>query len=146
MRVVVQRSGHSQVLIDDKVVGEITKGIVLLVCVEKGDDELTVQKASDKIASLRIFEEKESGKMSKSLKDFGGEVLAISQFTLSWRGGKGNRPSFDGSMPPVKAEELFNLFCEKMKEKNLRVQGGEFGRLMKVLICNDGPVTFCLDF
>ncbi|MCO4794848.1 MAG: D-tyrosyl-tRNA(Tyr) deacylase [Bacteriovoracaceae bacterium] len=145
MRIVVQRSLNSRVWVDGSIVGEIDKGLVLLVCIEKGDAEEQVKKAAHKVLKLRCFEDPETGKMSKSIIDTHGEILAISQFTLSWRGSGGNRPGFDLAMEPDLASKLFENFCEILKN-SIKVKTGRFGESMKVEISNDGPVTFCLDF
>ncbi|MAW07311.1 MAG: D-tyrosyl-tRNA(Tyr) deacylase [Halobacteriovoraceae bacterium] len=144
MRVVIQRSGQSSVTVNNQVIGKINHGVVLLICVEKKDSLDTIKKAVKKILDLRIFED-EQGKMNKSIIDVGGSILAISQFTLSWRGTKGNRPSFDQSMPPKEASEIFNKMILMFK-KDVPVETGEFGASMNVNIENLGPVTFSLDF
>lgn len=148
MKVVIQRSGHSKVLVNQEVVGEIRSGLVLLICFEKKDltknKKELLEKAKQKILALRIFEDSE-GKMNKSIVDIGGEVLAISQFTLSWDGQKGNRPSFDESMPPDSAKTYFDEFVQMIRESRI-VQTGVFGASMDVQIQNLGPVTFSLDF
>lgn len=144
MRVVIQRSLDSDVQVDEQVVGAITKGLVLLVCMEQGDDGSTIKKAAEKILKLRIFPD-EQGRMNQSITDVKGEILAISQFTLSWRGQKGNRPSFDRSMEPEKADQMFNEFCGFLSQE-VRVETGQFGAHMLVSIKNHGPVTFVLDF
>ena len=145
MRIVAQRSKKASVTVENKVVGEISKGLVLLVCLEKGDTEETLLKSAEKIKNLRCFTCPETGKMNLNLKQTGGEVLAVSQFTLSWRGQKGNRPSFDNSMAPEMANEMFEKFVSELK-KSFRVETGVFGASMEVALVNDGPVTFSLDF
>ena len=146
MRVVIQRVVGANVRVSDEIVGEIGPGLVLLVCFEKGDLPSILEKASKKILNLRCFEDPDTKKMGKSVSDIeGGSLLAISQFTLSWRGEKGNRPGFDNSMEPDKANEMFEDFCSILK-KNVQVEKGVFGEFMEVSIKNQGPVTFCLDF
>ena len=145
MKVVIQRSLNSHVEVLNKIVGKIDKGMVLLVCCEKGDDEDTVRKCAEKIVKLRIFSDPESGKMNQDITSIGGEFLAISQFTLSWDGSKGNRPSFDNSLEPELAQQYFNLFCEYLSQ-TAKVETGRFGEMMKVKVENDGPVTFSLAF
>ena len=146
MRVVIQRVTSANVRVRDEIVGEIGPGLALLVCFEKGDLPDILEKASKKILNLRCFEDPETKKMGKSVSDIeGGSLLAISQFTLSWRGEKGNRPGFDRSMGPEKANELFETFCSIL-EKTVRVEKGAFGEFMEVSLTNHGPVTFCLDF
>ena len=144
MKIVVQRSLKSLVKVKDKTVGEISNGLVLLSCLEKNDSKETVKKASEKILKLRIFKD-ENDRMNRSIIDIKGEILNISQFTLSWNGQKGNRPSFDNSMAPDQANELFEFFCSLL-EDHVKVQKGVFGEHMDVQIHNDGPVTFFLEF
>lgn len=145
MKVVIQRSLNSNVIVENVVVGKIDKGLVLFVCFESDDDKSCIVKSVQKIINLRIFEDSQTGKMSHNISDSGGSVLAISQFTLSWDGKKGNRPSFDRSMEPQLAKVYFKLFCDELK-KYTHVETGSFGKAMKVSITNDGPVTFCLNF
>jgi D-aminoacyl-tRNA deacylase len=144
VKVVVQRSLHSSVSVNDEVISTIPSGMVLLVCMEKGDSKLSIEKAADKILNLRIFSD-ENGKMNNNISKAGGEILAVSQFTLSWPGKKGNRPSFDNSMDPVLANTFFEDFCTLL-EKDQIVKKGVFGESMQVTISNDGPVTFFLEF
>lgn len=146
MRVVIQRSKQSSVTVDNQIVGQIEKGMVLLVCFEKGDTENNMEKAIQKIWNIRMFEDPVNGKMSLNLNQTGGEILCISQFTLSWDGEKGNRPSFDNSMDPHTAKEFYHLFCQKLEKLGMRVAKGIFGAYMDVHIKNDGPVTFFLKF
>lgn len=143
MRVVIQRSLQSFVKVENQIVGEISKGLVLLICMEKGDGVSQIEKAAQKILNLRCFEDQ--GKMSHNILQIEGQILAISQFTLSWRGQKGNRPGFENSMAPEEANQLFERLCDLLS-KNVKVSRGLFGASMKVEITNDGPVTFCLDF
>lgn len=148
MKIVIQRSLEAQVSVDGEVVGSIPKGMVLLVCMERKDQENTkfdLTKVAQKITNLRIFTDPDTGKMNQNLAQSGGEILCVSQFTLSWDGKKGNRPSFDSSMEPKLAEDYFNRFCEELA-KEVNVSKGRFGASMKVSLINDGPVTFSLDF
>ncbi len=144
MKIVVQRSKAASVSVEGKTVGKIESGYVLLVCCEKGDSESTLKKAATKIIELRPFPD-EQGKMNLNLAYYGGEILAISQFTLSWDGKKGNRPSFDNSMAPEKAALFFDKFCELL-EQHSKVSRGLFGGKMEVSLTNWGPVTFSLSF
>jgi D-tyrosyl-tRNA(Tyr) deacylase len=144
MKIVVQRVGQSSVTVENKIISKIGAGLNLLVCMEKGDDQFSVDKAVKKILALRIFSD-ENSRMNKNIKDVGGEILAVSQFTLSWDGTKGNRPSFDNSMDPQKAQELFEKFYDGLN-KEVPTQQGAFGASMRVEIINDGPVTFSLSF
>ncbi len=145
MKVVLQRSLHSKVLVDESIVGEIDSGVVLFVCCEKEDTEELILKASEKIKKLRIFTDPETGKMNLDINQAKGSYLVVSQFTLSWAGTKGNRPSFDNSMDPEPAEALFNKFCDSLA-MTAKVSTGQFGASMKVCIENDGPVTFSFSF
>lgn len=144
MRIVVQRSKQSRVLIEKEIVGQIEKGMVIFVCFETGDTEETIDQAIYKITNLRIFED-EQEKMTYNLDQIKGEVLSISQFTLSWDGTRGHRPSFDRSMAPREAQLMYAIFNKKLKE-HVPVSQGQFGANMEVQITNDGPVTFYLSF
>ena len=144
MRIVVQRTKNAKVEVNHQTVGSSHFGLTLLVCMEKGDDQLTVQKAAQKILAARIFED-ENKKMNLNISQVGGTVLAVSQFTLSWRGNKGNRPSFDLSMDPEQANEMFESFCTLLRNQ-VPVETGEFGASMEVSLTNVGPVTFIFDF
>ena len=135
MRVVIQRVNKAQVAIDNEVVGKIKRGFLLLVGLRNGDELEQVKKAADKIAKMRIFEDKE-GKTNLSLKDVNGEILSVSQFTLLANTKKGNRPSFVEAMRPPKS---------KLEDKGFHVETGEFGADMQVSLENDGPFTIVLD-
>ncbi len=145
MKAVIQRVLESSVSVDGKVVGSSGKGYMILVGVCKGDTEKQADLLARKTASLRVFED-ENGKMNLSVLDVDGEILAISQFTLCADVKKGNRPSFTPSEEPAKANKLYELYCEKLKEYGVkRVEKGVFGADMKVSLVNDGPVTICFD-
>ena len=143
MRVVVQRSLNSSVSVDNKVVGSIDKGYVLLVGFTHNDDINAVEYMIKKILNLRIFEDSD-GKMNLSIMDVGGSILSISQFTLYGDARKGNRPSFIEAMRPEAASYLYDVFNEKMSQ-HIHVETGVFGGDMKVSIYNDGPVTILLE-
>jgi len=143
MKIVLQRVKQASVEVQGKIVGKIGQGVCLLVGVEKGDSEEDAQYLAKKISELRIFPD-DKDKMNLSLLEIGGEVLAISQFTLAGSIKKGRRPSFDKAEAPEKAEGLFNIFVGLIKEKGLRVKTGVFGALMDIYLINDGPVTFIL--
>lgn len=144
MRIVIQRVKSSRVLVNNEIISSIDHGMNILVCLEKGDTIEEVKKASEKVLSYRIFAD-DQGRMNKNIIQVEGEILAVSQFTLSWNGKKGNRPSFDNSMEPEAANDLFNKFCDLIQEF-VPVKKGAFGENMQVEIINDGPVTFCFDF
>ena len=145
MKVVVQRVNEASVSVENEVVGAIPAGLMLLACFEQGDDETTITKAVEKITKLRIFDDAD-GKMNLDIQATKGEVLSISQFTLSWDGSGGHRPSFEKSMPPQQARLKYALFNRELKNKGLIVKEGIFGAFMKVSLINDGPVTFILNF
>ena len=144
MRVVIQRVNHAQVNIDGKTVGKIGKGFMLLVGIKNGYELPVVKKAADKIAKMRIFED-ENGKTNLSLKDVGGEILSVSQFTLMANTKKGNRPSFVDAMRPPKSKELWEDFNKELEADGFHVETGEFGADMQVELENDGPFTIVLD-
>ncbi len=143
MKVVIQRVEKSYVEVDNKIIGEIGKGLNILLGVEKGDSKEDITKLVNKIVNLRIFED-EKGKMNLSLLDINGEALIISQFTLVGNGKKGRRPSFDTAEKPERAKYLYDKFCEEFN-KFVHVEKGMFAADMKVFILNDGPVTFIID-
>ena len=144
MRIVIQRVNHASVNIAGKVVGEINKGLLLLVGLKDGDDSDVVKKAAAKIAKMRIFED-EDGKTNLAIKDVGGQILSVSQFTLLADTKKGNRPSFIKAMKPPKSQELWQDFNQELVKLGLTVETGKFGADMKVDLQNDGPFTIVLD-
>lgn len=143
MRILVQRSLKSNVLVDGKVKGMIDKGLVLFVGFTFGDSEKEIDYLINKVINLRIFDD-EAGVMNKSILDVGGSVLSISQFTLYANSKKGNRPSYAKALDSIKALELYKIFNERLSEF-VNVQTGEFGAEMLVNIQNDGPVTILLE-
>jgi D-tyrosyl-tRNA(Tyr) deacylase len=143
MIAIVQRVIKSSVEVDGKIVGEIRKGVNILLGVAEEDTEEDVNKLVNKIVYLRMFED-ENKKMNYSLLDINGEALIISQFTLLANLKKGRRPSFEYAAKPDKAKALYEKFVEEFS-KYVKVQTGVFGADMKVYILNDGPVTFILD-
>jgi D-tyrosyl-tRNA(Tyr) deacylase len=142
MKVLVQRVKSASVEIQEEVKAQIDKGYLLYVCLEEGDDTESVDKMIYKILNLRIFEDAE-GKMNNNISQVGGAILSISQFTLSWDGSKGHRPSFEKSMKPAQAKLLYHLFNKKLAE-SLPLYEGVFGAEMDIISINDGPVTFQL--
>ncbi|MDH5465877.1 MAG: D-aminoacyl-tRNA deacylase [Candidatus Aminicenantes bacterium] len=144
MKIVLQRVKQAAVEVNKQTVGQISKGVCLLIGVEKGDTEEETLYLAHKITELRIFPDEE-GKMNLSLLDILGEVLAVSQFTLAASLKKGRRPSFDNAEDPERAERLFRFFVDMIKEKGIKVETGVFGALMDVRLVNDGPVTFILE-
>ena len=144
MRLVIQRVKHSSVTVDNKIVGKINEGFMVLLGVGPNDTTNEADYLVQKLVKLRVFND-ENGKMNLSLKNINGELLIISQFTLYADCAKGNRPSFSDSAKPDKANELYEYFIEKCKEENIKVEHGIFGADMKVELLNDGPVTIVLE-
>lgn len=143
MRAVVQRVSGAAVRVDDQVVGEIGRGLCVLLGVARDDEQADAEKLAGKIARLRIFENAD-GKFDRSVQDVEGAILVVSQFTLIADTEKGNRPSFAGAAPPEEAEALYEAFCAALRPMGLEVETGVFGARMKVEIANDGPVTIVL--
>lgn len=144
MRAVIQRVNKANVKIEKKVVGRIGNGILVLLAVHKNDSIELIEKLVKKLVNLRIFSD-QNGKMNKSIKDVDGEILVVSQFTLYGDVKKGNRPSFINSAKPDKAKPFYKKFISLLKEEKIFVATGEFGRMMKVSLINDGPVTIIID-
>jgi D-tyrosyl-tRNA(Tyr) deacylase len=144
MRAVVQRVASSRVTVDERVTGEVKKGLLVLLGVTHDDTSKDVDYMVDKVTNLRIFED-ENDKMNLSLKDIGGEVMAVSQFTLYGDARKGRRPSFSDAARPDVANPLYEEFVEKLRAQGITVGTGEFGAHMMVELTNDGPVTILLE-
>lgn len=144
MKIVLQRVNEAEVTVEGKSVGRIGRGLVLLVGVGHGDTEEKAAYLAEKCLHLRIFEDDE-GKMNRSLLDVGGQILAISQFTLYGDSRKGRRPGFTDAAPPEQAEPLYERFVEFLRESGVTVETGRFGRHMLVRIHNEGPVTLILE-
>lgn len=144
MRAVLQRVSGASVTVDGSVAGAIDNGLLVLVGFGRDDSEDVLEKMAQKIIRLRVFSD-ENDKINLSVKDIGGGLLVVSQFTLYWSCRKGTRPSFDGAMEPGRAEELYDKFTEILKDSGLKVETGIFGADMKVSLINDGPVTVALE-
>ena len=144
MRVLVQRCDKASVTVDNKIVGSIDKGLMLLVGFTENDSSSNIDYLVDKVINLRIFDD-ENGIMNKSLLDIGGSILSVSQFTLYADSSKGRRPSYSNALSGDKAITLYNEFNEKLKSKNVHVETGIFGAEMKVSLINDGPITIMLE-
>lgn len=147
MRVLIQRVRSSQVTVAGEVVGQIGRGLNLLVGMTATDTETELDWMVRKCLELRLFPDKEgnSSRWEKSVQDITGELLVISQFTLYGDCRKGRRPSFDRAAPPDQAEALYEQFVIKLRQSGLRVETGAFGAMMQVAIENDGPVTLWLE-
>ena len=144
MRAVVQRVTDADVSVENQVKGSIGRGFVVLLGVEKGDNETDADYIAEKVSGLRVFDDSE-GKMNLSVTDIGGEILSVSQFTLLADARKGRRPSFIRAAQPEEANRLYEYFNEKVREKGVTVAEGVFRADMLVRINNDGPVTILLD-
>ena len=144
MRAVLQRIIKASVEVEGHLISEINKGLLIFLGVGKNDDEKEIQKLSVKISKLRIFED-DNGKMNLSIKDVGGQVLLISQFTLFADCTGGNRPSFFDAENPKKANTLYLKMRDYLLKENIDVKMGQFGADMKIFALNDGPVTIMLD-
>ncbi len=145
MRIVLQRASEGRVTIQGQVVGEIGKGLVLLVGFTDGDEEDTLGWMANKVMGLRVFSDLE-GKMNLSLEEIGGDLLVVSQFTLYGDTRKGRRPSFVKAAPPEVSVPLYERFLAILEEKAPgKVERGEFGAMMEVALVNDGPVTLVLE-
>ncbi|MBI5394233.1 MAG: D-tyrosyl-tRNA(Tyr) deacylase [Verrucomicrobia bacterium] len=145
MRIVVQRVSRAAVRVDGQTVGEIGRGLLVLLGIGKADTEADADYIIGKILALRIFHDDDS-KMNRSVTDIGGGVLVVSQFTLHGDVRKGTRPSFSDAMPPADAERFYTRFMEKLRAATtLKVEEGKFAAMMDVELVNDGPVTILLD-
>lgn len=143
MKLVLQRVLQASVDVNEETVGRIDKGLLVFCCVEKGDDESVFVRMAKKLVEARIFEDNQ-GKMNNSLLSTGGGLLLVSQFTLAADLRKGNRPSFETAEKPEPAREKIQIFKSKIEALGVSVQEGRFGKMMKVSLINDGPVTFVL--
>lgn len=144
MKVIIQRTTNAKVEINNQIVGQINKGLLVLVGFTKDDTEEKIDWMVNKIMNLRIFDD-ENKVMNLSLKDINGSILSVSQFTLYADAKKGNRPSYINALSGDKAIELYNKFNEKLKTQNIKVEQGIFGEDMQVEFINDGPVTIILE-
>lgn len=145
MRAVVQRVSEASVTVDGVVTGAITRGFLVLVCAMSGDTEKESERLARKIAALRIFRD-EAGKMNLPLSSVGGQILAVSQFTLAAQGMEsGNRPGFSAAAKPDDGKRLYDHFCESLRAQGITVATGIFAADMKVALVNDGPVTILFD-
>lgn len=145
MRIVVQRVSRSSVKVNGEIAGKIGEGLLLLVGIHESDTKKEIDWCCKKVSKLRIFED-DKGKMNLSVRDVGGGILVVSQFTLYGNAKKGTRPSFIEAAKPDIAEPLYNYMIEKLETINdLKIESGEFGAMMDVELVNDGPVTIILE-
>ncbi|BBU97950.1 MULTISPECIES: D-aminoacyl-tRNA deacylase [Providencia] len=143
MIALIQRVTHASVAVDQKIVGQINAGLLVLLGVEKDDDEQKAKRLCEKVLGYRIFSD-EQGKMNLNVQQAGGSLLVVSQFTLAADTKKGMRPSFSGGAEPERADALYQYFVEQSRQQGVETQTGEFAADMQVNLTNDGPVTFWL--
>jgi D-tyrosyl-tRNA(Tyr) deacylase len=144
MKALLQRVSSSKVEVEGKVVGQINKGLLVFIGIEKQDDTISSDKMVKKILSYRVFSDSDD-KMNLSVSDINGDLLIVSQFTLAAVTKNGTRAGFSTAMPPTEAENLYNYFLEKTKSMATITESGIFGADMRVSLVNDGPVTFLLE-
>jgi D-aminoacyl-tRNA deacylase len=144
MRAILQRVTQASVTVDGVVIGQIEKGLMILVCAMPEDDEKTAEALALKISKLRLFKD-DAGKMNLSLAQTGGAALVVSQFTLAADTSRGTRPGFSYAAKPDAAKALYLHFADQLRDLGIPVETGEFGADMSVALVNDGPVTICLD-
>lgn len=144
MRAVIQRVEKASVSVEGEIKGQIGAGFLVLIGVEEGDGDADFKYIADKVPNLRVFED-DQGKMNRSLLDVGGEVLAVSQFTLLGDARGGRRPSFITAARPETADPMYERLVADWRARGIRVETGVFGAHMKVSLINDGPVTILLD-
>ena len=144
MKLLIQRVKNAEVAVDQKVVGKIEKGFLVLCGITHLDTKIEAEYLAKKLCNLRVFED-ENNKMNLSIKDIGGELLIISQFTLYADCTSGNRPSFINSAKPDFANDLYEYFIQQCKNYDVNVETGIFGAHMEVSLVNDGPVTIMLE-
>lgn len=145
MKVLVQRVSRAEVRVQNRVIGRIGRGLLVLLGVERGDDERLASWYAGRLIRMRLFPGPEGQEWQQSVTDNGGEVLVVSQFTLPARTRKGLRPSFDRSAPPDRARQIYERFMDEVASAGVPVCGGQFGAMMQVELVNDGPVTLLLD-
>ncbi|HET58510.1 MAG TPA: D-tyrosyl-tRNA(Tyr) deacylase [Deltaproteobacteria bacterium] len=144
MRALIQRVDYAKVYIEGILEGSAHAGLLVLLGVAASDDDTAAEMLAEKIVHLRIFED-DAGKMNRSVLDVSGDMLIISQFTLFADTSKGRRPSFNGACEPVKAERLYRYFVDVVHRRGVKTSTGSFGKMMKVELVNNGPVTILLD-
>lgn len=144
MRALIQRVTRAKVEVNERVIGEIGQGLLILVCAMQGDTEAEAEKLASRVAKLRIFKD-EAGKMNRAVTDIGGACLVVSQFTLAADTSRGNRPGFSTAAPPEDGNRLYLHFSNILRGSGLPVENGEFGADMAVSLVNDGPVTIWID-
>lgn len=144
MRALIQRVNAAQVTVDQEILADIGQGLLVFLGIGIGDTARESAWLAGKVANMRIFND-DQDKMNLSVKEIGGSVLVVSQFTLYGNARRGNRPGFDQAAAPADAEPLYELFCNQLRQQGLAVQTGRFAAAMKVRLVNDGPVTLWLE-
>ena len=144
MKALIQRVKMAEVQIDGKIYSKTNKGLLIFLGIENGDTEKDIEYLVRKVPHLRIFEDSQE-KMNLSTLDIKGEILVVSQFTLSADCRRGNRPSFDSAEEPAKAKDIYMRFIEGLRESGLKIETGDFGAYMQVHLINDGPITIIID-
>ena len=144
MKALLQRVSRASVTVDGNCVGQIGAGLLVLLGLERGDDQQSGERLLEKLLAYRVFADPE-GRMNRSVRDIGGGVLLVSQFTLAAETGKGLRPGFSSALPPAEAEELYQYLLGQLQLRHEQVAAGLFGANMQVSLVNDGPVTFLLE-
>lgn len=144
MKALIQRVTSASVTVEHEVVGEIGQGLLVLLGVERNDDEQAVVKIAQRLTAYRVFAD-DAGKMNLSVKDIAGSILLVSQFTLAADTRKGLRPGFSTAAEPIAAKRIYELLIRQLKLQGVKVQCGQFAADMKVALVNDGPVTFLLE-
>ncbi len=143
MIALIQRVTHASVEVENQIIGQIDKGLLVLLAVEPLDDEKKATRLAERVAGYRIFED-DNGKMNLNVKQVAGDILVVSQFTLAADTSRGMRPSFTSAAAPEFSDKLYQFFCTQLREQGFVVPTGKFGADMKVSLLNDGPVTFTL--
>jgi len=143
MIALIQRVSHASVTVDEKIIGEIDKGLLVFLAVEPEDTEAKAKRLAERVAGYRVFND-ENDKMNLNVKQAGGDILVVSQFTLAADTSSGMRPSFTSAAKPEFSNELYQYFTEQLRGKGFTVPTGQFAADMKVALLNDGPVTFTL--
>ena len=143
MIALIQRATHASVIVDEQIIGQIGSGLLVLLGVEKDDDEQKAKRLCEKVLGYRIFSD-DQGKMNLNVQQAGGSLLVVSQFTLAADTKKGMRPSFSGGAEPERAEKLYEYFVQQSRQLGMTTETGQFAADMQVSLTNDGPVTFWL--
>jgi len=143
MIALIQRVSCASVTVNNEVLGEIERGLLVFLAVQPQDTQAKTKRLAERVAGYRVFND-ENGKMNLNVKQAGGDILVVSQFTLAADTNSGMRPSFTTAAKPEFSKDLYQYFCQQLREKDFKVPTGEFAADMKVQLLNDGPVTFTL--